>query len=447
VDRYAAIANSSIGRAVLPRLGLPRPPVLRRYRPGQPLLEGPALVGAAAGGFVLGAARAVLDEAGVDVRDAADGETRWAGLVFDATGVSNTDELVELYRFFSPVLRRLRSNGRVVVLARPVDSGKDAEDVAAQRAIEGFTRSVGKEVGGRGATSQLVRVADGAQDRLASTLRFLLSARSAFVSGQVIEVGTDVAAAVSGPDWERPLTGSVVLVTGASRGIGEAIAATAARDGATVVALDVPAAASGLAAVARSTGGSWLALDVTAPDAAARIARHAREHHGRLDVVVHNAGITRDRRLMNMREDGWRQVVEVNLSAPLRITRELVDDGLLGQGGRVVGVSSVAGIAGNNGQTNYAASKAGVIGMVDRLAADLAPRGITVNAVAPGFIETQMTAKVPLGIREAGRRLSSLVQGGQPVDVAETIAWFASPASRGVTGNVVRVCGQALIGA
>jgi 3-oxoacyl-[acyl-carrier protein] reductase len=105
------------------------------------------------------------------------------------------------------------------------------------------------------------------------------------------------------------------------------------------------------------------------------------------------------------------------------------------------------GIAGNAGQTNYATSKAGVIGMVQSLAPVIGPRKLTINAVAPGFIETKMTAAMPIGLREAGRRMNSLSQGGLPVDVAETVAWFANPASTGVNGNVVRVCGQSLIGA
>jgi 3-oxoacyl-[acyl-carrier protein] reductase len=449
VDRYAAVANSPLGRAVLPRLGLPAPPVLRRYSPGEPLLGRPVLLGAPDGGGKLAAAaRAVLEDAGADVRDRPAGDdVRWGALVFDAGDLRRTEDLARLTDFFSPQLRRLGPSGRVVVLAQPEAEADEAEAAVVQRAVEGFTRSVAKEVGGRGSTAQLLRVASGAEERIASTLRFLVSTRSAFVSGQVVRVGTDVAGPVPATSWESPLTGSVVLVTGASRGIGEAIAATAARDGATVVAVDVPAAASRLAEVARSAGGTWLPLDVTAPDAAARIARHAREHHGRLDAVVHNAGITRDRRLVNMTPEAWRQVIDVNLTAPLRITEELVGDGTLTDGGRVVGVSSVAGIAGNAGQTSYATSKAGIVGLVDRLSGDLAKRGVTVNAVAPGFIETQMTARVPLPIREAGRRLSSLLQGGQPVDVAETVAWLAAPASRGVTGAVVRVCGQALLGA
>jgi 3-oxoacyl-[acyl-carrier protein] reductase len=139
--------------------------------------------------------------------------------------------------------------------------------------------------------------------------------------------------------------------------------------------------------------------------------------------------------------------MEINLSSEERINDALLDSKRLNDNGRIVCVSSMSGIAGNSGQTNYAASKAGVIGMVEALAPELAKRKATINAVAPGFIETQMTAAMPIGPREAGRRLSSLSQGGLPVDVAETIAWFAWPGSAGVTGNVVRVCGQSLLGA
>jgi 3-oxoacyl-[acyl-carrier protein] reductase len=150
-----------------------------------------------------------------------------------------------------------------------------------------------------------------------------------------------------------------------------------------------------------------------------------------------------------MDADRWASVIDVNLISILRMNEAILAPGGLRDGGAVVCVSSIAGIAGNRGQTNYAASKAGVIGVVQSLATDasLAERGITVNAVAPGFIETEMTAKVPLATREMGRRVNSLAQGGLPVDVAETIAWLAQGASGGVTGNVVRVCGQSLLGA
>ncbi len=213
-----------------------------------------------------------------------------------------------------------------------------------------------------------------------------------------------------------------------------------------MLGVDVPQNANDLRKVMTKIGGSELLLDVTAIDAPQRIAAAGAELGG-LDIVVHNAGITRDKRLANMRTDAWDAVLDVNLRAPERITAHLLESGGLNDGGSVIGVASIAGIAGNNGQTNYATSKAGVIGLVQALAPRLAERQLRINAVAPGFIETEMTAKVPFAIREIGRRINSLQQGGQPIDVAETIAWFADPASAGVTGNVVRVCGQSMLGA
>jgi 3-oxoacyl-[acyl-carrier protein] reductase len=247
-------------------------------------------------------------------------------------------------------------------------------------------------------------------------------------------------------DWLRPLDGKVALVTGASRGIGEQIARVLHRDGATVLGVDVPQAASELQALTTELDGDHLTLDITTKDAPQRIAQHVKEKFGGVDIVVHNAGITRDKKLANMKEDTFASAIAVNLTAPERITTELLAQKLVNANGRIIGVASIAGIAGNLGQTNYAASKAGVIGLVDSLADDL-PDGITVNAVAPGFIETKMTAAVPFATREVGRRLNALSQGGLPVDVAETIAWFAGPASTAVNGNVVRVCGQMMLGA
>jgi 3-oxoacyl-[acyl-carrier protein] reductase len=199
--------------------------------------------------------------------------------------------------------------------------------------------------------------------------------------------------------------------------------------------------------VANGIGGSTLQLDITSDNASSRLAEHLDQRHGGVDVVVHNAGVTRDKTLGRMSEDQWDMLLAINLLAPERINEALLERGVLNSGGRIVGVSSVSGIAGNRGQSNYATSKAGVIGIVQALAPVLAQRQSTVNAVAPGFIETQMTAAMPLGTREAGRRLNSLTQGGLPVDVAEAVSWLASPGSGGVNGNVVRVCGQAVIGA
>ena len=341
-------------------------------------------------------------------------------------------------------MRSLERCSRLVVIGTPPELVAGEERVA-QRALEGFTRSLGKEVG-RGGTAQLVYVAAGAEGAVASTLGFLLSPKSAYVSGQVVRIGTSATKAAEQTDWQRPLAGKVALVTGAARGIGEQIARVLARDGATVVGVDVPQAASDLITLTKELDGDYLTLDITAKDAPQRIAQHLTNAHGGVDIVVHNAGITRDKRLANMDDDRWSSVLNVNLVAPQRITAELLAQGIVHDNGRIIGVASIAGIAGNVGQTNYAASKAGVIGLVDSLRDGL-KNGVTVNAVAPGFIETKMTAAVPFATREVGRRLNSMSQGGLPVDVAETIAWFANPASTAVNGNVVRVCGQMMLGA
>jgi 3-oxoacyl-[acyl-carrier protein] reductase len=338
------------------------------------------------------------------------------------------------------------NSGRVIVLGTPPEDCPSPGEAIAQRALEGLVRSVGKEVK-RGATAQLVYVRPAAEDQLESTLRFFLSPKSAFVSGQVVRIGKATAEQPEALDWERPLAGKVALVTGAARGIGAAIVDVMARDGTHVVGLDVPAMGAELAEVTGRLGGSSLTADITDADAPAEIAQHLLDEHGGVDVVVHNAGVTRDKTLGRMTEDLWSTVIAINLTAPQRIDKELFSRKAVRKNGRIVCVSSISGIAGNAGQTNYSTSKAGVIGMVEAWAPELAKRGVTINAVAPGFIETQMTAAMPIAVREAGRRMNSVSQGGLPVDVAETIAWYASPASGGVTGNVVRVCGQSLLGA
>ncbi len=446
-DKYQSFTTSPIGKLLVKNLGLPNPMKLERYVEGAPLVDGTVVVGGR--GRLAESLIGLLAQLGIASTEAptagAEPDATYKGMVFDATGITSSADLVALRDFFTPLLRSLESCPRVVVLGTPPESVTGGERVA-QRALEGFTRSLGKEIG-RGGTVQLVYVAEGAESAVASTLGFLLSPKSAYVSGQVVRIGAaGEKKAFEVADWQRPLTGKVALVTGASRGIGEQIARVLHRDGATVVGVDVPQAASELVALMNELDGDYLTLDITGKDAPQRIAHHLKEKHGGVDVVVHNAGITRDKKLANMTEDRWDSVIAVNLTAPERITRELLDQDVVNANGRIVGVASIAGIAGNVGQTNYAASKAGVIGLVDSLADEL-KHGITVNAVAPGFIITAMTAAVPFATREVGQRLNAMSQGGLPVDVAETIAWYANPGSTAVNGNVVRVCGQMMLGA
>jgi 3-oxoacyl-[acyl-carrier protein] reductase len=349
-------------------------------------------------------------------------------------------------------VRSLLPGGRVVSLARPAEETGDPAAAAARHGVDGAVRSVGKELRAGATANGIVLTGGAAADApgALAALRFLLSGRSAYVDGQFISVRDQEATAgeeVSGPDPGTPLAGRTAVVTGAARGIGAKIAEVLSRDGARVVVVDVPAAGEQLAAVANTVGGTALQVDITGADASARILGHVRQRYGSLDIFVHNAGITRDKLLVNMDEARWNAVMAVNISSQLRINEELLASPVFAEDGRIISLASTSGIAGNRGQSNYAASKAGVIGMVRATASRFDGTGGTINAVAPGFIETDMTAKMPLLMREAARRLSSLQQGGLPVDVAETIAFLASGPAGGINGQVIRVCGQNLVGA
>lgn len=461
-DQYQAFAKSPIGKFVIKNLGLPAPTFLDRFDSATPVIKGAVLVGAAPAGILSGAISQVLANIhansyagnnaelqqvaatqGLKLNAFNDGdrESKFKAVVFDASGIQNSEQLKELYNFFNPVARQILASGRVIVVGTTPETAKTVKQAIAQRALEGFVKSVGKEFK-KGIAAQLVYVDEGAEANLESTLRFALSPRSAYVSGQVIRVSK---ADVIDVDWVKPLAGKTAVVTGASRGIGEAIAHVLSRDGAHVICLDVPQQQADLDRVASEIGGSTLAIDITAADAGQKI-KEAAVAQGGVDIIVHNAGITRDKTLANMKPELWDLVININLSAIESVNDYLLEHDGLNANGRIICVSSISGIAGNLGQTNYAASKAGVIGVV-KFTAPILKNGITINAVAPGFIETQMTAAIPFAIREAGRRMNSMSQGGLPVDVAETIALFASTASTGLNGNVVRVCGQSLLGA
>jgi 3-oxoacyl-[acyl-carrier protein] reductase len=467
-DTYLNFVNSPFGARLARSIGLPKPEVLRRYRADQPEFDGLVAIGAGREPQLLDALADVISRTGfTSVAHQSAGlwmplanrhglmtgrfEPAEAGphgsvaaLIFDASGIEDSSQLDAAYAFFHDTLRSLGKSGRIIVLGRPPEACANPRQWTAQRALEGLVRSLGKEAR-RGITANLVYVEADAQSHVEASLRFLLSPRSAYVSGQVVRVGAVPAMQPPAFDWTRPLAGQRAVVTGAARGIGAAIAAALAAEGAHVIGIDMPSALEALDASIRQLSGTALAFDIAAPEAPAQIAA-ALDELG-VDIVVHNAGITKDKTIAKMSEAAWHSVIDINLAAQERIDDALLAAGTLRDGGRIVCVSSISGIAGNMGQANYATSKAGVLGRVQSMAAHLKERRITINAVAPGFIETQMTAKIPLAIREAGRRMNSLSQGGQPADVAQTVAWLAHPGSAGVTGQVVRVCGQSLIGA
>ena len=468
-DSYLNFVNSPFGARLARSLGLPKPEVLRRYRADRPEFDGLIAIGAGREPHLLDALANLVANVGM-TSVAHESAGLWVplanrhglmtgrfepaesgshgkltALLFDASGIEDSSQLEPLHGFFHDTLRSLGRCGRIIVLGRPPETCASPRQWTAQRALEGLTRSLGKEAR-RGVTANLVYVEQGAENGMEATLRFFLSPRSAYVSGQVVRIGVRAGAdALPAFDWNQPLAGRRAVVTGAARGIGASIASVLAAEGAHVIGIDIPSAREALDSTMRQLNGTALAFDIAAPEAPAQIAA-ALDEQG-VDIVVHNAGITKDKTIAKMTDAAWQSVIDINLSAQERIDDALLAAGILRDGGRIIGVSSISGIAGNLGQTNYAASKAGVIGRVQSMAPHLRARGITINAVAPGFIETQMTAKIPLTIREAGRRMNSMSQGGQPVDVAQTIAWLAHPGSAGVSGQIVRVCGQSLIGA
>jgi 3-oxoacyl-[acyl-carrier protein] reductase len=444
-DKYTHFVSRGFGKDIARRLGLPQPVVLRRHQPGQPLVLGPVLVqGSGSGADELAAALLSWD---LDVRRHAVPREKLGAIILVLDEAARPEDLEKPVLAAAASLRDLAANGRVVTVSRDAAGAPDPAAAAARQGVDGLLRSLAKELRA-GATGNGIVLADGARTTSPSALgalRFFLSGRSAFVDGQFLTVSSTAGQLPA--DAGKPLAGKVAVVTGAARGIGAAIARTLYRDGATVVVVDVPAAGDHLATVANEVHGTALQLDITREDAGTRLIDHAVERHGRLDIVIHNAGITRDKLLANMDQGRWNSVMAVNIAAQLRINEALLASEHFRDSPRIVSVASTSGIAGNRGQTNYAASKGGVTGMVRATAPLLTAHGGSINAVAPGFIETEMTARIPFATREVARRLNSLQQGGQPGDVAEAIAFLASDAAGGITGGVLRVCGQNLVGA
>jgi 3-oxoacyl-[acyl-carrier protein] reductase len=239
------------------------------------------------------------------------------------------------------------------------------------------------------------------------------------------------------------LTGKVALVTGASRGIGAAIARMLAAQGAMVIAAARGSHADSNVADIVLKGGRAEAASLDVTDAAAidAVVKDALARHGRLDILVNNAGITRDQLLMRMKRDDWDAVIATNLTAAYSCTQAVLRPMIRQRGGRIITIGSVVGQMGNAGQVNYAASKAGLIGMAKALAREVASRGITVNVVAPGMIDTDMTRTLTGGSAESWAAQIPLGRLGTPEDVAGTVCFLASDEAAYITGQVIAVNG------
>jgi len=383
-------------------------------------------------------------------------------LIIDASHYTDSNCYQQLYVTVQSSLKLLTNNARILVIAAATNRHKnqvstpdfsqaiEVETATFNQALIGFTKSLAKEVGRKGSTANIVFIERSEQplpdsavvSALTSSIKFFLSAQSAFVSGQSLTLDAQISQVPPVPINRK----KVAVVTGAAQGIGAAIADKLAGDGYYVIGVDIEMMHEKLTQTMSKLNGESFTLDVSNDNAGEQLATLAKQHQG-FDLIVHNAGITRDKTLAKMPEHFWQQTIAINLLAVMAINESLLTYQAIKKGGSIVCLSSMNGIAGQGGQTNYACSKAGIIGYVQSMQAVLAEHGISINAVAPGFIETSMTEQMPYFTREMGRRMNALSQGGLPVDVAATIAFLGHPTSYAITGQTIRVCGLNIIGA
>ena len=238
------------------------------------------------------------------------------------------------------------------------------------------------------------------------------------------------------------LSGEIVLVTGASRGIGAAIADQLAARGATVIGTaTTESGAQAISARMASAGGVGRVLNVTDSAAVDALVDYISKTIGPVSVLVNNAGITRDQILMRMKDDDWNAIIDTNLSSVYRTSKAVMRGMMKARKGRIINIASVIGLTGNAGQSNYAAAKAGIIAFSKSLAKEIGSRGITVNVVAPGFIQTDMTDSLPEEAKNALMQQIALGRLGAPSDIAEAVAFLASPAAAYITGETLNVNG------
>ena len=367
-------------------------------------------------------------------------------LIIDATQYQEQDSYAQLYQTVSNVLPSLSKNARVVIVGSAITAHMSPQKSAFSQGLVGFGKSLAKELGRKGTTLNIIFIEPDVSDELVGPLQYFLSAKSTFVSGQVVTVRQ--CQNLSAIANQRPAAKKLALVTGASQGIGAAIAQTLARDNYHVVGVDIEPAKQNLLNIMAEIDGDSICLDISSDNAGQVIADYLTNNNQQgYDLIVHNAGITRDKTLTKMPEHWWTSTLDINLLSVMKINDYLLQHKVINANGRIVCMASMNGLAGQAGQTNYAMSKAGLMGYVNSMAETVISQGITINAVAPGFIETKMTEQIPFFTREMGRRMNALSQGGKTQDVAETVAFFAQSQSYAVTGQTLRVCGLNFIGA
>ena len=244
----------------------------------------------------------------------------------------------------------------------------------------------------------------------------------------------------------KQLEGEIALVTGASRGIGKAIAEQLASSGATVIGTATSDGGADnisayLAAIKSSGGGKGMCLNVTDSDSIDAVMKAIKDEFGAVSILVNNAGITKDNLLMMMKEDQWNDIIETNLTSIYRLSKAVVRTMMKARKGRIINIASVVGLTGNPGQTNYSATKAGMLGFTKSLAREIGSRNITVNCVAPGFIDTDMTKELAEEQRQALIGQIPLNRLGDPADIAAAVTFLASPAAAYITGETINVNG------